>query len=133
MPPGVDPSSAEVATASDRTRAPLVSLVDEQLPEKPRTDDLAGHRRDVPAQHDEPDRFFAAVDGPIPRLGFGIVLGILKRPRHRPDEPGLLRGDPQDPKVASRAEGPLVVAGVEERVVGEGIGAGVLVIGCLRL
>src|ERR671910_1070709 len=28
------------------------------------------------------------------RLGFGKVLGFLKRTRHRPDEAGLPRGDP---------------------------------------
>jgi hypothetical protein len=31
----------------------------------------------------------------IPRLGLGIVLGILKRVPHRPDEAVLLRGDLQ--------------------------------------
>jgi hypothetical protein len=53
--------------------APLVTLVNEQLPQEPRPDDLRWLRLAIPTDHDEPDGLVARIDGPVSRLGLRIL------------------------------------------------------------
>jgi hypothetical protein len=71
----------------------LVSLVDQQLPQEPRTDDPRRLRRHVPAEHHEPDRCIVRVDRAIPRVALGYLLCIAERLGHCPDEAPLRRRD----------------------------------------
>lgn len=82
--------------------AALVALVDEQLPQKPWTDDARRVRRDVPAEHDKPDRFAAGIDGAAPGVGVRVLRGVLERLGDRPNEPLLLGSNAEGASTASR-------------------------------
>lgn len=69
----------------------LVTVVDEQLPQKPRADDAGRLRVDIPSQHDKPDRQVVGVDSPGPWVRLGDLGGLCQRADHRGHEPLLLR------------------------------------------
>src|SRR5207342_2145591 len=73
----------------------LMPVVDQQLPQKPRADDLRRPWNAVPADHDEADRLVAGVDRPIPRVGLRVVGGIGEGASDCADEWLLLREDAQ--------------------------------------
>ena len=73
----------------------LIAVVDQQLPQKPRADDLRRPGNAVPADHDEADRLLADVDRPIPRVGLRVVGGIGEGAGDGADERQLLRENAQ--------------------------------------
>lgn len=51
--------------------AALMPLINEELPQEPRADDVRRIRRHVPAEHDEADRLAIEVHRAIPRVACG--------------------------------------------------------------
>lgn len=73
----------------------LVTVVDEQLPQKPRADDSRRLRVDIPSQHDEPDGSLVGVNGPKPWVRLGDLGSLYQGVDHRGDESLLIQRRPQ--------------------------------------
>ena len=77
--PSARMSSTTRSTMARPMPRPWWRFVHDQLPQEPRTDDVGRLRRDVPAEHHEPDRLTVQVDGAIPRAALGILGSLLDR------------------------------------------------------
>lgn len=69
----------------------LVTVVDEQFPQKPRAFNAWRLRVDLPRQHDKPDGLIIGVNGPDPWVRLWDLRGFCQRGNHGGHEALLIR------------------------------------------